>query len=97
MQITGAARGVRMGVTKSRATSRVIRPRFEGSSAEAETSVIWITQSVSFRRHNSTSVPGVGMKQAREFRAALCVFMNLKTRAIWKAEENDSRGRWYVQ
>ena len=28
--------------------------------------------------------PSVGMKQAREFQAALCAFVNLKAQAIWK-------------
>lgn len=46
--------------------------------AETVTSVICITQSVSFRRHNRrTWAPSVGMKQARELQAALCVFVNL--------------------
>ena len=55
-------------------------------------SVIYITQSVSFRRHNSrTWTPGAGMKQARESRAALCVFVNLKAWAIQKG-----RGKWQL-
>jgi len=68
----GPSRGVARHPPAVRSIQRSLRP-----------SVIYITQSVSFRRHNRrTWAPNVGMKQAREFQAALCAFVNLKAWAI---------------
>jgi hypothetical protein len=45
--------------------------------------VICITKRISFRRHNDHSqASGIGMKQAREFQVALCIFMNPKAWTI---------------